>query len=45
MGAGVDRVLTGVGYPYLERDTLNQNWAAGDVSARKKVESILARPW
>jgi hypothetical protein len=48
MGAGVDLVLTGVGqpyseYPYTERKRLSQNWAAGDESARKKVDSILAK--
>jgi hypothetical protein len=43
MGAGVDRVLDGVGYSYTESKSLSQNWAAGDESARKKVESILAK--
>jgi hypothetical protein len=42
-GDGVDRVLAGVGHPYLERDTLSQGWAAGDERARKKVEAILAK--
>jgi hypothetical protein len=43
MSAGVKRVLAGVGHSYLERDTLAENWAAGDESARKKVDAILAQ--
>jgi hypothetical protein len=42
-GDGVNRVLAGVGHPYLERDTLSQGWVAGDERARKKVEAILAK--
>jgi hypothetical protein len=41
-GDGVDRVLAGVGHPYLERDTLSHGWAAGDERARTKVEAILS---
>jgi hypothetical protein len=37
----VRQVLNAVGYPYFEQDTLTKAWMAGDVSARKKVESIL----
>ena len=40
---GVNRVLAGVGHPYLERDALSQSWAAGDERARKKVEAILTK--
>jgi hypothetical protein len=43
MGAGVELVLGAVGYPYRQRDTLSQNWAAGDVDARKKIDGILAK--
>jgi hypothetical protein len=43
MDAGVNGVLEAAGYPYSERDTLSQNWVAGDMSARKKVEAILAK--
>jgi hypothetical protein len=43
MGAGVDLVLGAVGYPYVQRDTLCQNWLAGDKGARKNVDTILAK--
>jgi hypothetical protein len=43
MGAGVDLVLRAIGYPYLQRDTLSQKWAAGDADARKKVDALLAK--
>jgi hypothetical protein len=42
-GDGVNRVLAGVGHPYLERDTLSQGWVAGDERARTKVEAILTK--
>ena len=43
MGVGVKQALAEVGYPYSERDTLSQNWAAGDANARKEVDAILAK--
>jgi hypothetical protein len=43
MSSGVERVLAGVGHSYLERDTLAERWMAGDESARKKVDAILAK--
>jgi hypothetical protein len=43
MSAGVGKVLDAVGYPYLQRNTLSENWAAGDEGARKKVGAILAK--
>ena len=43
VGDGVNKVLAGVGHPYLERDTLSQGWVAGDERARTKVEAILTK--
>jgi hypothetical protein len=43
MSAGVGSVLTSVGHSHLERDTLAEKWVAGDESARKKVDAILAK--
>jgi len=34
-------ILAGVGHPYLETGPLSKRWAAGDESARKKVDAIL----
>jgi hypothetical protein len=42
-GAGVSRILEGVGYPCLEVDQLCEKWAAGDDRARKKVDDILSK--
>jgi hypothetical protein len=41
MGVGVERALARVGRPHLEGDQLGKSWAAGDDSARKKVDAIL----
>jgi hypothetical protein len=35
--------LDDVGVPYADRDALAKQWAAGDKSARKKVDAILAK--
>ena len=43
MGAGVRKVLNGVGHPVFENGPLSEKWAAGDESARKKVDAILAK--
>jgi hypothetical protein len=43
MGDGVGRVLEAVGHPYLERNRLSENWAAGDLGAREKVDIILTK--
>jgi hypothetical protein len=43
MSAGVGKVLDAVGYTYLQRNALSENWAAGDEGARKKVDAILAK--
>ena len=42
MGDGVRALLDDVGVPYEDRDALSEQWAAGDKSARKKVDAILA---
>jgi hypothetical protein len=41
MDEGIERVLTAVGYDFLEGDTLSKAWMAGDGMARKKVDAIL----
>ena len=41
MGVGVQRALAGVGLHYSEADKLGDNWAAGNESARTKVDAIL----
>ena len=38
-----DAVWAGVGYAFRDRSTLSESWAAGDESARKKVDAILAK--
>jgi hypothetical protein len=43
MGAGVDLVLGAVGYPYLQKGALSEEWAAGDKGARKNVDVILSK--
>jgi protein-tyrosine-phosphatase len=43
MGVGVDLVLGAVGCPYPQKGALSQEWAAGDKSARKNVDVILAK--
>jgi hypothetical protein len=43
IGAGVRQVLSDVGHPFLEGATLSKKWAAGDESARKKVDGILTK--
>jgi hypothetical protein len=35
--------LDDVGVPYEDRDALSEQWAAGDKSARNKVDAILAK--
>jgi hypothetical protein len=41
MGVGVRLVLAGVGGDYSEGEKLGNNWAAGNDSARTKVDVIL----
>jgi hypothetical protein len=43
MGAGVGAILDDVGFPYDERGALAEQWAAGDKSARKKVDAVLIK--
>jgi hypothetical protein len=43
MGVGVERVLAGVGVSSFERDSLSENWAAGDESARNEFDAILTK--
>jgi hypothetical protein len=43
IGGGVRQVLSDVGHPFPEGATLSTKWAAGDESARKKVDSILTK--
>jgi hypothetical protein len=43
LDAGVSQVLGSVGYTCQQRGELSQKWAAGDESARQKVDSILAK--
>ena len=41
--AGVYQVLANVGYSYPQAGALSEKFAAGDESARQKVDSILAK--
>ena len=41
LGTGVRAVLGSVGYPYPQAGALSEKFAAGDESARQKVDSIL----
>jgi hypothetical protein len=43
MGAGVGSALSAIAYPYPHRETLSEDWAAGDAGARKQVDAILAK--
>jgi hypothetical protein len=43
MGAGVGAVLGAISYPYPQRETLSEDWEAGDAGARKKVDAILGK--
>jgi hypothetical protein len=43
LDAGVSQVLGSVGYAYQQKGELSQKWAAGDESARKKVDIILTK--
>jgi hypothetical protein len=43
MGAGIDLVLGAVGYPYVQKGALSEEWVAGDKGARKNVDAILAK--
>jgi hypothetical protein len=40
---GVRCVLGSVGYPYVQRGTLTEEWAAGDKGARREVDAILKK--
>src|SRR5271165_213904 len=42
-GDGVYEVLSELGQPYGEIDSLSKGWTAGDATARKKVSAILAK--
>ncbi len=43
LDAGVSRVLGSVGYPYLQKGALTEEWAAGDKTARQEVDAILKK--
>ena len=43
LGPGVRAVLGSVGYPYPQAGALSEKFAAGDESARQKVDSILTK--
>jgi hypothetical protein len=43
MGAGVGAVLGAISYPYPHRETLSEDWAAGDADAREEVDAILGK--
>jgi hypothetical protein len=43
MGAGVRQVLSDVGNSLHENRAISEKWAAGDESARKKVDAVLAK--
>ena len=43
LGPGVRAVLGNVGYPYPQAGALSEKFAAGDESARQKVDSILTK--
>jgi hypothetical protein len=43
MGAGVGAVLGAISYPYPHRETLGEDWTAGDADAREEVDAILGK--
>jgi len=43
LDAGVGEVLGAVGYPFLQKGALTEEWAAGDKRARREVDSILTK--
>jgi len=43
MGVGVQQVLAGVGVDYRETSELGDSWAAGNASARSKVDAVLKK--
>ena len=43
MGEGVRQVLSDVGISFHENRPIGEKWAAGDESARQKVDAVLAR--
>jgi hypothetical protein len=43
MGTGVQQILAGVGLDYRETSELGDGWAAGNASARNKVDVILKK--